>query len=118
MPSVRGDVHCSASNCRCFASAPKAVHWHTAAIKYMMRIAELLENITPYGSLSPAEYTAVAQQRDAALKQKRQAAQQGRQQQQKIRQQQVWAKSRAAKPKPIKWKAVPRRRVRRKARAV
>lgn len=76
----------------------------------MMRIAELLENITPYGTLSPAEYTAVAQQRDAALKQKQQAVQQARQQQQKLRQQQVWAKSRAVKPKPIKWKAAKRRR--------
>ena len=46
----------------------------------MMRIAELLENLTPYGSLLPAEYTAVAQQRDAALKQKRQTAQKARQQ--------------------------------------
>lgn len=84
----------------------------------MMRIAELLENITPYGSMSPAEYSVMAKQRDAALKQKQQAAQQARQQQQKIRQQQVWAKSHAAKPKPIKWKAVRQRRVKRRARAV
>lgn len=82
----------------------------------MMRIAELLENITPYGSLSPAEYTAVAQQRDDALRQKLQSAQQARQQQQKLRQQQVWAKSRAVKPMPIKWKPVKRRRVKRRAR--
>lgn len=77
----------------------------------MMRIAELLENITTYGSMSPAEYSAVAQQRDAAAKQKRQAAQQARQQQQKLRQQQIWAKSRAVKPKPIKFKTTRRRRV-------
>ena len=76
----------------------------------MMRIAELLENITSYGSMSPAEYSAVAQQRDAAAKQKRQAAQQARQQQQKLRQQQIWAKSRAVKPKPIKFKKARSRR--------
>lgn len=76
----------------------------------MMRIVELLENIVPYGSMSPAEYSVVAKQRDAALKQKRQAAQQARQQQQKLRQQQIWAKSRAAKPKPIKFKTPTRRR--------
>ena len=77
----------------------------------MMRIAELLENITPYGSMSPAEYSAVAQQRDTAAKQKRQVAQQARQQQQKLKQQQIWAKSRAVKPKPIKLKAARRSRV-------
>lgn len=100
-----------------FVNASDAQGHGICVIKYMMRIAELLENITPYGSLSPAEYTAVAQQRDAALKQKRQAAQQARRQQQQLRQQQVWAKSRAAKPKPIKWKPVKRRRAKRRARS-
>ncbi len=69
-----------------------------------MRIAELLENIVPYGSMSPAEYSVVVKQRDATLKQKRQAAQQARQKLQKLRQQKIWSKSRAAKPKPIKFK--------------
>jgi hypothetical protein len=75
-----------------------------------MRIAELLENITPYGPLSPAEYSAVAKQRDAASKQKRLSQQQARQNQQRLRQHQIWAKSRAAKPKPIKLKPVRRSR--------
>lgn len=77
----------------------------------MMRIAELLENITSYGSMSPAEYSAVAQQRDATTKQKLQATLQAKQQQQKLKQQQIWAKSRAVKPKPIKLKAARRRKV-------
>ena len=34
--------------------------WHAVAIKYKMRIAELLENIVPYGSMSPADYSVVA----------------------------------------------------------
>jgi ATPase subunit of ABC transporter with duplicated ATPase domains len=83
----------------------------------MMRIAELLENLTPYGSLLPAEYTAVAQQRDAALKQKRQTAQKARQQQQKLRQQQAWGRSRFTKPKLIKLKPMKRRGVKHRTRA-
>jgi len=35
----------------------------------MMRIAEILENITPVGSLAPDAYAAVAQQRNAAQRQ-------------------------------------------------
>ena len=81
-----------------------------------MRIAELLENITPYGPLSPAEYYAVAKQRDAASKQKRQAIQQARQQQQKVRQQKVCARSRATKPKPIKLIALRKRSLRKRGR--
>jgi hypothetical protein len=84
----------------------------------MMRIAELLENIKPYGTLSPSEYSAVAQQRDAALKQKRQAALHARRQQQHFRQQQIWAQSRNVKPKPIKFKTVKRRRAKARQRAL
>ena len=73
-----------------------------------MRIAELLENIKPYGSLSPAEYGVIAKQRDAAIKQKRIAQQQALQKKQKLRQNQIWAKSRTLKPKPIKLKPVRR----------
>lgn len=73
-----------------------------------MRIAELLENITPYGSLAPAEYATIAKQRDSALRQKRLSQQQARQKLQRLRHHQIWAKSRAAKPKPIKLKPVRR----------
>jgi len=76
-----------------------------------MRINELLKRITPYGSMSPAEYSLMAKQRDAALKQKRLAAQKARQHKQKLQHQQIWAMSRAPKPKPVKLKVPTRRRL-------
>jgi hypothetical protein len=78
----------------------------------MMRIAEILENITPVGSLAPDAYAAVAQQRNAAQRQKAAAAKQAHQQQQ-VTQQQALAKRRAIKPKPIKWR---RKRIRKATR--
>ena len=86
-----------------------------SAIKYMMRIAEILENITSQGSLSPAEYMPIAQQRDAERKQKAQAARLERQIKQQALQQQVWSKSRAVKPP--KWRMKRRRSTKRRAEA-
>lgn len=79
-----------------------------------MRIAELLENITSTGSLPPAEYNAVAQQRNAAQQQKVKVARQASQQKQQQRQQQALAKSRAVKPKPIKQSVKRRRKAKRR----
>lgn len=79
-----------------------------------MRIAEILENITPVGSLPPDAYAAVAQQRNATQREKTAATQQARLQQQQAAQQQLLAKRRAVKPKPLKWhkkrKSKPRRK--------
>ena len=80
-----------------------------------MRIAELLENITARGSLSPAEYAPIAQQAQAQRQQQAQAARTQQLQAQQARQQQVWSRGRAVKAKPIKFKAVRRRKTRRSA---
>ena len=64
-----------------------------------MRIAELLENSTTTGTLTPSEYMPIAQQRDAKHKQKMLATRQASRQKQQALQQQVWSKSRAVKPK-------------------
>jgi hypothetical protein len=84
----------------------------------MMRIAELLENITASGSLSPAEYAPIAQQAQAQRQQQAQAVRTQQLQAQQARQQQVWSRGRAVKPKPIKFKVAGRRKTRRRAPSV
>jgi hypothetical protein len=63
-----------------------------------MRIAEIVEIITPHGSMSPAAYADVAQKRDLAQQKKQQSAKKAREKKQQRLQKKVWKKNRPAKP--------------------
>jgi len=72
-----------------------------------MRIAEILENITSLGPLSPADYAVVAQKRDADLQKKQLASKKVQDKKQQSLQKKVWASSRPSKH--TKFKSVPHR---------